>query len=91
MLGTLFDTMAGVMAIPLIFAIGQWLLGIMMPALFYVLPWTLFAPAGDDYPALASSLIIGDAPFSWMPLIWALIFSAVFTTAAIIRFDRQEF
>jgi hypothetical protein len=33
----------------------------------------------------------GQAPFSWIPVIAAAIFSIVFIAVAIWRFNRQEF
>jgi hypothetical protein len=40
---------------------------------------------------VASSLINGEAPFSWIPVISAVLFSIAFIAVAIWRFDRQEF
>jgi ABC-2 type transport system permease protein len=91
MLGSFFDAWAPVIGIPLALAFGQQLIVGLIPPLLYVFPWALAAPVGDDKPALAASLFNGAAPFSWIPLLSALVFSGLFTSIAIWRFNRQEF
>jgi len=91
MLGTFFDSWGPIIGIPLAFAFGQNIIGGFAPFLIYIFPWALSVPAGDDYPSLAWSLINGEAPFSWIPLIAAVIFSVLFIAGAIWRLNRQEF
>lgn len=89
--GTFFDSIGGVIAVPLATYIAIWNLPGFIPPLVYISPVILTIQAGDDMPALAESLLNGEAPFSWIPLIAALLLSAVFAGVAIWRFNRQEF
>ena len=41
--------------------------------------------------SLATSFMLGEPPFSWLPLIATVVFCAVFIAVAIWRFNRQEF
>jgi multisubunit Na+/H+ antiporter MnhC subunit len=50
-----------------------------------------FGQETGDYPALVASLMKGEAPYSWLPLVSTLILTAVFIAAGILRFDREEF
>jgi ABC-2 type transport system permease protein len=89
--GTFFDSIGGVIAFPLVTYFAMWNLpGYFMP-LMYISPVMLTIPAGDMSTAVAESLMNGEAPFSWIPLIAAILFSAVFVSVAIWRFNRQEF
>ena len=89
--GAFFDSMGGVIAVPLVTYITMWNLPGLIPQLLYVSPVILTIRAGDELPAVAESLMYGEAPFSWIPLIAAILFSAVFIGVAIWRFNRQEF
>lgn len=89
--GTFFDSMGGVIAVPLVTYIAMWNLPGFIPQLLYISPVILTIRAGDELPAVAESLMVGEAPFSWIPLIAALLLSAVFVGVAIWRFNRQEF
>lgn len=89
--GTFFDSMGGVMAVPLVTYIAMWNLPGFVPALLYVSPVILTIRAGDELPAVAESLMYGEAPFSWIPLITTVLLSGVFVVVAIWRFNRQEF
>lgn len=91
MLGSFFDSWGPVIGIPLALGFGQQLIVGLLPPLGYVSPWALVAPIGDDKPALAASFFNGSAPFSWIPLLAALIFCGLFTWIAVWRFNRQEF
>jgi hypothetical protein len=33
----------------------------------------------------------GEAPYSWIPLLSALVLTAAFVAAGILRFNREEF
>lgn len=91
MLGSFFDSWSPVIGIPLALAFGQQMLIGLIPPLRYVSPWGLAAPIGDDKPALAASFLNSSAPFSWVPLLAALLFCGLFIGIAIWRFNRQEF
>jgi hypothetical protein len=91
MLGTFFDSWGPIIGIPLAFSFGQQFIGGFLPFLLYLFPWALSVPIGDEYPSLTSSLINGEAPFSWIPLIAAAFFSVVFIGVAIWRFGQEEF
>ncbi len=89
--GTFFDSVGGVIAVPLATYFGMWLLPGFVPQLLYVSPVILTVEASPAYPAIAESLMRGEAPFSWIPLITAMLLSALFAGVAIWRFNRQEF
>ena len=94
MLGTFFDSVGAVIAIPIALAFGQSYLAGIIPSLIYIVPWSLSAPVGSpegELAPVAASLMVGDAPFSWIPLVAAPIFSILFIAVAIWRFNRQEF
>jgi ABC-2 type transport system permease protein len=89
--GTFFDSVGGVIAVPLATYFAMWLTPGMLTPLVYFSPVALTVGLGDDYPAVAASLMNGETPFSWLPLILAVLLSAVFVGVAIWRFNRQEF
>jgi len=89
--GTFFDSVSGVIAVPLATYFAMWLLPGFLSQLVYVSPVILTVGGDDGYPSVASSLMTGEAPFSWIPLIVAILLSTVFVTVAIWRFNRQEF
>ena len=91
MSGTFFDSVGGVIAVPMVVFFAMWFLPGVINPLTYVSPVILFVGPGGDYPALAESLINGEAPFSWIPLIASILFSLTFVAVAIWRFNRQEF
>jgi ABC-2 type transport system permease protein len=94
MLGAFFDSVAAVIAIPIVLAFGQQYLYSLMPFLLKIAPWGLAAPVGSEegeIPSIAVSIMSGTAPFSRVPILAAVVFSAVFIAVAIWRFNRQEF
>ena len=91
MAGTFFESVAGVIAVPLVVFFAAWFLPSLLPFLMYVSPVILFVGPGEEYPAVSQSLMNGQAPFSWIPVIAAAILSIVFVAVAIWRFERQEF
>jgi ABC-2 type transport system permease protein len=91
MAGTFFDSTGGVIAIPMVVFFAGWFLPSLLSFLIYVSPVILFVGPGDVYPAVSVSLMTGQAPFSWMPVIATAIFSIVFIAVAIWRFNQQEF
>jgi ABC-2 type transport system permease protein len=91
MSGTFFESVGGVIAVPMVAFFALWLLPSVITPLMHVSPVMLSTPPGEEYPALATSLMSGEAPFSWIPLIASILFSVVFIAVAIWRFNRQEF
>jgi ABC-2 type transport system permease protein len=91
MVGTFFDSVGGVIAVPLATYLAMWNLPGMFAPLSYVSPVILTIRVSDQFPAVAESLMNGEAPFSWIPLIVAIMASAFFVAVAIWRFNRQEF
>jgi ABC-2 type transport system permease protein len=90
MSGTFFDSVAGVIAIPMVTFFAMWFLPMYITPLIHVSPVILFVGPGDDL-SVSLSLFNGEAPFSWIPLIASILFSIVFIAVAIWRFNRQEF
>jgi hypothetical protein len=91
MVGTFFERSGGVMAIPMGLYFAMWFLPIVIPPLMYITPVILTVGPGDEFKGVSESFILGEAPFSWVPVISAVIFSAIFVAVAIRRFNRQEF
>jgi ABC-2 type transport system permease protein len=89
MLGTFFNSWAPVIGIPLALLFGQQFILGMLPQSVYVLPWMLTSTAGD-IPSIAGSLILGEAPFSWLPLISTVFLSLLFLGIALWRFRSEE-
>ncbi len=91
MAGTLFEAPGGVIAVPMVGFFAGWLLPSVVRPLIYVSPVILFVGPGDDFQGVATSLIHGEPPFSWIPVLSAVILSVAFVAVAIWRFNRQEF
>ncbi len=95
MMGTFFDSMGAVIGIPIALAFGQQYIVSLLPFLANIAPWGLSAPMGSaeggELSSIAASLMIGDTPFSYTPIIAAAVFSVIFTAVALLRFNRQEF
>jgi ABC-2 type transport system permease protein len=91
MSGTFFDSVAGVIAVPMVTFFAMWFLPSVITPLMHVSPVILSVGPSEDYSALATSLMNGEAPFSWIPLIASILFSFVFIGVAIWRFNRQQF
>ena len=63
----------------------------MIPAVAYVSPLLLtFGPDPDLMDSLATSLMLGEPVFSWLPLISTVVLCIAFISVAIRRFNRQE-
>jgi len=73
MAGTFFDSLGGVIAVPMVVFFAMWFLPSVLTFLIYVSPVILFVGPGDVYPAVSVSLMKGQAPFSWIPVITAVI------------------
>ena len=91
MAGTFFESVGGVIAVPMVAFFAGWFLPNALPFLVYVSPVILFVGPGGAYPAVLESLMSGQAPFSWIPVISTAILCVVFIAVAIWRFNRQEF
>jgi len=93
MVGTFYEKSGGLIAIPMGLFFAMWLLPSTFTPLMYITPVILTVGPGesDGFQGVSTSLMLGEAPFSWIPVITAVIFSAIFITVAIRRFNRQEF
>lgn len=89
MLGTLFQSSAPVIAIPLAFAFGQQLFA-GVPGLASFLPWSLLVPVGGSDVSVVGAIAVGQP----LPAAGALIFTGlacvVFTVVAFWKFARTE-
>jgi ABC-2 type transport system permease protein len=92
MMGTLFESSSGVIAVPMALFFTFWMGTGLVPALIYISPLLLtFTPAPDQMNSLAGSFMTGEPVFSWLPLISTIISCVIFIAVAIRRFNRQEF
>src|SRR5512146_535014 len=92
MMGTLSESSAVAMGVPMTLFFVFWMGTEMMPALIDISPLLLtFSPAPDQMSALAVSFMTGAPAFSWLPLISTVLSCAMFVAVAIWRFNRQEF
>ena len=90
MVGTIFESTAGVIAVPMALYFGLWFGSGIIPGLVYISPLLLtFAP--DQMQSLAASLMLGQPVYSWLPLIATAGYCVIFVAVAIWRFNRQEF
>ena len=92
MLGTLFNHRGPVIGIPLALAFGQQLIFGFLPMLSLISPWTLIVPVSGlvDVP-IAASLLLGEEPYSVIPLISVSVQIVLFIAIALWRFEREEF
>ncbi len=92
MMGTLVESSAAAIAVPMALFFFFWMGSSMVPSVIYVAPLLLaFTPAPDQMNSLAGSFMTGEPVFSWWPLISTIVFCAIFIAVAIRRFNRQEF
>lgn len=92
MMGTFFDSTAGVIAVPVALYFALWFGSGLIPGLIYISPLLLtFSPDPEQMQALMASFMLGEPVFSWLPLIATVIFCTIFIAVAIWRFNRQEF
>jgi ABC-2 type transport system permease protein len=89
MLGTLFDSAAPVIGIPLAFAFGQQLLT-SIPGLVGFLPWALLVPAGDSDTSVIGALIAGQPVPAPGAIISTGVACVVFTAVAFWKWNRTE-
>jgi len=91
MLGTFFDKSAGVIAIPMGIYFAMWMVPSVLTPLMYITPVILTVGPEGDFKGVSTALMLGESPFSLIPVISAVIFSVIFIIVAIRRFNRQEF
>jgi ABC-2 type transport system permease protein len=92
MMGTLLDSSAGVIAVPMVLYFVFWYMPGLIPAVVYISPLLLtFSPAPEQMSALSVSFMTGEPVFSWLPLISTVVSCVIFIAVAIWRFNRQEF
>ncbi len=92
MMGTLFESSSGVIAVPMTLFFIFWMGTDLIPSLIYISPLLLtFSPAPDQMSSLFVSFATGEPVFSWLPLISTIVSCIIFIAVAIWRFNRQEF
>ncbi len=91
MMGTLFESSASVIAIPMVLFFIVWMGIGKIPALIYTPVLLTFSPEPEQISALSVSLMTGQPVLSWLPMISTVIYCTTFVAVAIWRFDRQEF
>ncbi len=90
MMGTLFESSGGVIAVPMALYFTFWMGTSVFPGLIYISPLLLtFSPGQMN--SLFSSFMTGEPVFSWLPLISTVVSCVIFIAIAIWRFNRQEF
>lgn len=91
-LGAAFNRRGPVIAIPLVFVFVQELLIGILPALANVLPLTLSVPLDSGgYPSIATALMTGSQPMTYLPLATTLAASALTVVIALWIVERLEF
>jgi len=91
MLGVLYDQRGAVIGIPLALAFGSQMLLGLLPALNFLLPWRLAVGAENESISVAESVIMGVAPFSWIPVLSVITLVGIFIITAIRKFQNEEF
>lgn len=92
MMGTLFESSAIAIGIPMVLYFILWMGSGTFPWLVYVSPLLLsFSPAPEQMNALSVSFMFSEPVFSWIPLIVTVAYCVIFIAVAILRFNRQEF
>lgn len=91
MLGTFFESSAGVIAIPMALYFIFWMGTDLIPYLIDVSPLLLVFSPMEKVNAISVSLITGEPVYSWLPVIVTALSSIIFIAVAIVRFNRQEF
>jgi ABC-2 type transport system permease protein len=86
MLGVLFEQRGGVIGIGLALALGYQIITGVAPWTLNIMPWGLIGEGG-----LASEVMLGQTPQSYLPLIATIAWCLVFTIVALWRFEKAEF
>jgi ABC-2 type transport system permease protein len=91
MLGAIFKTRGSVISIPLGVLFGQQYLLNAVPALGAVMPWGLALPLGDGIAtSIAATLMLGETPPSYLPIVTVGVATVVFVVVAVWRFREVE-
>lgn len=91
MLGVVFEHGAPVIGIPLAFLFTQQYLIGFYPPLEKVLPWTLAVPSNNSGGvSIATAVMTGAPPWSYLPLISAFFLSILFVILALFVFRSKE-
>jgi ABC-2 type transport system permease protein len=91
MMGTLFESSSGVIAVPMALFFTFWFGTGMIPGLIYVSPLLLISSPDEQINSLSVAFMTGAPVVSWLPLISTIVACVIFITVAIWRFNRQEF
>jgi ABC-2 type transport system permease protein len=90
MLGSLFNGRGPVIGIGLAFLfLQQYLVGL-LPALRYVLPWTLVVPLNNQTEAIVPALLSGQPIYSFLPILAVAVECILFVLISLWRFNREE-
>jgi ABC-2 type transport system permease protein len=90
MLGALFNGRGPVIGIGLAFLfLQQYLVGL-LPALRFVLPWTLVVPLNNQTDAIVPALLSGQPVYSYIPILAVAVECIVFMLIGLWRFNREE-
>jgi len=90
MLGAFFNGRGPVIGIGLAFLFMQQYLIALLPALRYVLPWTLVVPLNNETEAVVPALLSGQPIYSYIPLLAVAVECILFVLIALWRFNREE-
>jgi len=92
MLGTFFKSRGPVIGITMAIMFLQQYMIALLPALRYVLPWTLFVDLSKpSVRAIVPAILMGQPVYSYIPIICLAVESILFTLIALWRFNREEF
>jgi len=86
MLGVLFEQRGGVIGIGLALGFGYQIITGFAPWTSNIMPWGLIGEGG-----LASAVMSGQTPSTYLPLIATLAWCLIFTFVALWRFEKAEF
>lgn len=89
MLGTLFNDRGPVIGIPIGILFGAMFLMGYMGDLALLTPWMII-PSGN-FQGLAIEMMLGQPLYSVVPVVATSLWSVVFVTVALWRFEREEF
>jgi len=92
MLGSFFKSRGPVIGITLAILFLQQYMIALLPALRFVLPWTLFVSISNpNVGAIVPALLTGQPIYSYIPIICLAVESILFVLIALWRFNREEF
>ena len=91
MLGTFFESTAGVIAVPMALYFALWFIPGLVPIIQEVNPLVLTFADPEAMQSIGASLMSGMPVASWLPAITTGVLSVVFIGVSIWRFNRQEF